>query len=72
MPGNAAYPALKEFLVSFGDTNRDGKLTREEFHAYYDEVSAFIDNDKMFEEMMRKCWSVALAFKGNRFSRDMR
>merc|ERR1719487_3093854 len=38
-----AYENYKDFLVQFGDTNRDGQITRAEFQAYYDGVSATID-----------------------------
>lgn len=50
---------FKEFLVGFGDSNRDGRVTREEFCTYYAGVSAFIDKDSYFELMMRNCWHIS-------------
>merc|ERR1712118_134631 len=53
------YEVLKEFLASFGDTNQDGRISREEFRAYYDGVSAFIDQDGYFELMLRNSFHLA-------------
>ncbi|XP_033760508.1 calcyphosin-like protein [Pecten maximus] len=50
---------LREFLDSFdSETNKDGLVTSDEFVDYYSGVSAFIDSDQYFEEMMRKCWQL--------------
>lgn len=50
---------LREFLDSFdSETNKDGLVTFDEFVDYYSGVSAFIDLDEYFEEMMTKCWQL--------------
>jgi Ca2+-binding EF-hand superfamily protein len=53
------YDSYKDFLIGFGDKNRDGKITRDEFQAYYDLISSHIDDDSYFELMMRNAWHVA-------------
>ena len=45
-----------EFLENFGDVNRDGCITRQEWNEYYAAVSASIDNDEHFVELMRIAW----------------
>lgn len=37
-----------EFLQNFGDKNKDGKITRQEWDDYYAAVSASIDKDEYF------------------------
>ncbi|OWF52339.1 calcyphosin-like protein [Mizuhopecten yessoensis] len=50
---------LREFLDSFdSEKNKDGVVTKDEFVDYYSGVSAFIDLDVYFEEMMIKCWQL--------------
>lgn len=51
---------LTEMLNTFevgGD--RDGKVTRQEFEAYYKGISASIDSDDYFELMMRNAWHIS-------------
>lgn len=47
----------KAFLDQF-DINDDGQITKEEFLNYYAGVSASVDDDVYFEEMMRKAWKI--------------
>eukprot|EP00357_Protocruzia_adherens_P024843 CAMPEP_0115038384 /NCGR_PEP_ID=MMETSP0216-20121206/43378_1 /TAXON_ID=223996 /ORGANISM="Protocruzia adherens, Strain Boccale" /LENGTH=193 /DNA_ID=CAMNT_0002418777 /DNA_START=23 /DNA_END=604 /DNA_ORIENTATION=- len=47
-----------EFLQNFGDTNKDGKLTREEWNEYYSAVSSSIDNDDHFVQLMKTAWKL--------------
>jgi Ca2+-binding EF-hand superfamily protein len=51
--------ALQEFLNSFegSEGNRDGKVTLDEWVRHYEEVSASIDNDDYFGQMMSTTWS---------------
>lgn len=37
----------------------DGKVTREEFRNYYNDISASIDSDEYFELMMRNSWHLS-------------
>lgn len=51
---------LTEFLDTFeAGGNRDGKVSREEFEAYYRGLSASIDSDDYFELMMRNAWHIS-------------
>ena len=36
----------------------DGKVTREEFLEYYTNVSASIDNEEYFTQMMNSSWNL--------------
>ena len=62
-----------EFLQSFGDVNKDGKITRQvdfmkfaifllqlykECNDYYAAVSASIDNDDHFVQLMKMAWKL--------------
>jgi Ca2+-binding EF-hand superfamily protein len=38
---------------------KDGKVTREEFRNYYQQISAAIENDNMFELMIRNAWHIS-------------
>lgn len=50
---------LTEFLETFEvGGERDGKVTRQEFEAYYRGISASIDSDDYFELMMRNAWRI--------------
>ena len=42
-----------QFLASFGDVNGDGIITVQEWNDYYAAVSANIDNDNHFIQLMR-------------------
>lgn len=37
----------------------DFKITREEFTQYYSNISASIDNDDYFEQMMNSAWNLS-------------
>jgi len=57
---------LQEFLETFelhhnlkAGTEKDYKVTREEFHEYYNNVSACIDDDDYFEAMMNNAWNLS-------------
>ena len=47
-----------EFMTNFGDRNKDGKITREEWNEYYAAVSASIDNDDYFVLLMQTAWKL--------------
>ena len=47
-----------EFLAHFGDRNRDGKIQRDEWNDYYAAVSASIDNDDHFVQLMCTAWKL--------------
>lgn len=47
-----------EFLAHFGDRNRDGKIQRDEWNDYYAAVSASIDNDDHFVQLMVTAWKL--------------
>lgn len=47
---------FRQFLQSFGDINKDGIISRTEWNDYYSAVSASIDNDDHFVELMRAAW----------------
>jgi len=47
-----------DFLSCFGDKNRDGKIQRSEWNDYYSAVSASIDNDDHFVQLMRQVWKL--------------
>ena len=44
--------AFLEFLANFGDKNNDGNITKEEWNDYYAAVSASIDGDEQFVQLM--------------------
>ena len=46
------------FLANFGDKNKDGKITRSEWNDYYSAVSASIDNDDHFVQLMKTAWKL--------------
>lgn len=47
-----------ELLSNFGDRNRDGRIDRNEWNDYYAAVSASIDNDDHFVQLMRTAWKL--------------
>ena len=47
-----------EFLSNFGDRNRDGRIERCEWNDYYASVSASIDNDDHFVQLMKTAWKL--------------
>jgi Ca2+-binding EF-hand superfamily protein len=51
---------LREFLDTFDvGGEKDGKVTKNEFHNYYKNVSMSIDRDDYFELMMRNAWHIS-------------
>lgn len=50
--------AFSEFLASFNDRNRDGRITKDEWDEYYAAISASLDNDQHFVELMRTVWKM--------------
>ena len=48
-----------EFLANFGDKNGDGRISRQECNDYYSAVSASIDNDDHYEQLMKTAWKLA-------------
>eukprot|EP01036_Dinobryon_divergens_P023420 gene23420-31764_t len=51
---------LREFLDTFDSPEgKDGKVTPDEFVAYYNNISASIDNDDYFELMIRNAWHIS-------------
>ncbi len=67
---------LQEFLETFelhhnirAKQEKDYKVTREEFHEYYNNISASIDNDEYFEVMMTNAWNLSdkpVSYKGQK------
>lgn len=49
---------LKEFLDTFDQGDKDGKVHPDEFCKYYSNVSASIDLDDYFELMIRNAWHI--------------
>ena len=47
-----------EFLQNFGDKNKDGMISKAEWNDYYAAVSANIDNDDHFCNLMRAAWKL--------------
>lgn len=45
-----------QFLKNFGDKNGDGKISRAEWNDHYSAVSASIDNDEHFVQLMKTAW----------------
>lgn len=49
------------FLKGFegnGSTQKDGKITKAEFIAYYQDLSASVPSDEYFVQMMESCWMI--------------
>lgn len=51
--------ALKEFMSQWDTTEKDGKVTKDEFLDYYKDVSASIDDDDYFELVIRNAWHIS-------------
>ncbi|CAD8135108.1 unnamed protein product [Paramecium octaurelia] len=49
---------LDEFLVNFGDVDRNGQLSYQEWLDYYAAVSASVDNDEHFVLLMKMAWKL--------------
>ena len=41
-----------------GEQEKDGQVSEQEFVEYYSNISANIDDDAYFEQMMRSSWNV--------------
>ena len=55
-----ANDVYREFLDTFDVGGvHDGKVTKDEFENYYDNVSACIDDDDYFELMIRNAWHIS-------------
>jgi len=50
--------ALEHLLEQFEGGRHDGKVTLDEFHNYYANVSASVDQDDYFELMIRNAWHI--------------
>ena len=47
-----------EFLQSFGDVDKNGKVSRAEWNDYYAAVSGSVDNDEHFILIMKNAWKI--------------
>ena len=47
-----------EYLACFGDKNNDGQITKAEWNDYYAAVSASVDNDDHFCNLMVAAWKL--------------
>jgi calcyphosin len=47
-----------DFLTNFSDRNRDGRVHRDEWTAYYEKVCASIPNQAHFEQLMVQAWKL--------------
>ena len=61
--GKSQREVLANFLSAW-DTVPDGRVTRDEFVQYYTDVGSMIDDDGVFEGMIRGCWNVNAAGAG--------
>lgn len=50
---------LVEFMKQWENGQADGKVTKEEFIEYYDDISCEIENDNYFELMIRNAWHIS-------------
>ncbi len=50
---------FREFMSLWDTQDKDGIVTFEEFCDYYSDVSASIDDDDYFAQMMRSAWKLA-------------
>lgn len=51
--------ATQDMLEGLGDTNGDGRLSWDEFLAYYEGISAGVDVDQHFIYVVRAAWGMA-------------
>ena len=47
-----------EFLTHFSDANRDGCISRQEWNAYYADISARVPDEAHFCQLMRQVWKL--------------
>jgi hypothetical protein len=60
LPLKVPAQILREFLETFEVGGvKDGVVTPEEFHNYYQNVSNSVDNDDYFELMIRNAWHIS-------------
>jgi hypothetical protein len=52
------HDVFVEFLATFGDKNGDGKITGDQWLDHYAAVSAQIENDSHFVQLMVTTWSL--------------
>ncbi len=50
---------IEDFMKQWDTVTKDGKVTREEFYVYFQDISASIDDDDYFELMIRNAWHLA-------------
>jgi len=50
--------ALKGFMSQWDTHTADGVVTREEFRTYFEDVSASVDDDTYFLDMVERAWKV--------------
>jgi len=50
--------ALRDFMTLWDTQDKDGIVTFAEFCDYYGDVSASIDDDNYFAEMMKAAWKL--------------
>ena len=49
---------LMEFMSQWDTQQKDGIVTFDEFCDYFGDVSASIDTDDYFAQMMKSCWKI--------------
>ena len=49
---------FEEFMGSLGDKNTDGIITEKEFFDYYAALSASVDTDEQFAQIMTNAWKL--------------
>ena len=47
-----------EFLTNFSDRNRDGRVHRDEWNAYYCKIYASVGNCEHFQKLMSQAWKL--------------
>ena len=57
---SSSWLVLAGFLAAFDDPSRpsDGRVTPEEFCAYYGQLSCSMDDDGAFVDMVKRAWHV--------------
>ena len=49
---------LHEFLAAWGDADGDDNVTKEEFSDYYRKISAHVDTDEEFVQILTSAWKM--------------
>ena len=47
-----------EFLSHFSDKNRDGRIARDEWNAYYQHIGKSVPNEEHFGVLMTQLWQI--------------